>query len=741
MIEKDLPITSAANDVLGRDRLAKQLAVMIEAYAKEQDKKGTKEGIVIGIEGPWGSGKTSLFNLIERHLSQELFSVRKFNSWMAIDKSSLIQLFFDEMAAGAKEQHNDDWEHKVMAMGQNVLFHVRSYAPLIQIAGEMAGLGGITETAISGIKKLTEEEPLTKQKAALIKEFAERNQWMLFFIDDIDRLSDEEIGLTFQLVKNIVDFPKIIYVLAYDKEAVSTALDKVQRQRGEEYIQKVVQLPVSIPEPEKDKIGAFLVNKINQLLLNRTEGSIDQEHFGRLLEILQICYIQTIRDCDRIYNAFSVKYDACGDDCDVGDLLAITVLELYDPQLTQFILHHKNALLARHREAIGMEADPKELKLVARQIEANEKFDALQQELLAELFPAFAQAVNWRKFSYEANEIISQRVCEPEYFDRYFQLVIPSTEISHNEVIQLLTKVDRSGLEYTFQTMQGSGQLQSFFRQGKKFCENGGSIGASIDLNRAMIILEGLSCLRWRKQERHGLYPLEQQMESFIDSLVERVVTAGEEVWDENALKDFFCNDRISISIRYELLRQCSRGQDWIYGGVIRQWHSVLSREAFERLEAIFIQQVLNAMRKPIDFLREANIRNILYCWEAYCRREGRNDYSEFLYAQEDDIPALLLAEAWIQTALCSGRETYWAWRFVSGAELVTKDQALPERVRRIFQSDAVKQLTIEEQESAAAYLLLIEKMKNENRDADDRDLEVTEKDVRNKLQELYGKI
>lgn len=42
MIEKDLPITVAEKDVLGRDKFAKQLAMMIEAYAKAQDEKEQK---------------------------------------------------------------------------------------------------------------------------------------------------------------------------------------------------------------------------------------------------------------------------------------------------------------------------------------------------------------------------------------------------------------------------------------------------------------------------------------------------------------------------------------------------------------------------------------------------------------------------------------------------------------------------------------------------------------------------
>lgn len=66
MIEKDLPISSNGDDRLYCGQFAERLADMIKIYVEEQDAKS--DGIGIGVKGPWGSGKTSLFNLVETHL-------------------------------------------------------------------------------------------------------------------------------------------------------------------------------------------------------------------------------------------------------------------------------------------------------------------------------------------------------------------------------------------------------------------------------------------------------------------------------------------------------------------------------------------------------------------------------------------------------------------------------------------------------------------------------------------------
>lgn len=57
-------------------------------------------------------------------------------------------------------------------------------------------------------------------------------------IDDIDRLSNEQIQLIFQLVNAVAGFPNITYLLSFDKDIVVRALSNVQHCDGEEYLKK-----------------------------------------------------------------------------------------------------------------------------------------------------------------------------------------------------------------------------------------------------------------------------------------------------------------------------------------------------------------------------------------------------------------------------------------------------------------------------------------------------------------------
>lgn len=85
------------------------------------------------------------------------------------------------------------------------------------------------------------------------------DKFNIFFIDDIDRLSEEEISIVFQPIKNIADFHKVIYVLCYDVDIVASALDAVHRNRGREYIEKIVQYPIDIPKINKKYLKDYFI--------------------------------------------------------------------------------------------------------------------------------------------------------------------------------------------------------------------------------------------------------------------------------------------------------------------------------------------------------------------------------------------------------------------------------------------------------------------------------------------------
>ncbi len=86
MLLPDYPIENKENDRLRRSPVAMKIAEMI-------DKFDGKESFVIGIDGPWGSGKTSFVNLILSELKLEDTIIISFNPWNFSGQNELITDF------------------------------------------------------------------------------------------------------------------------------------------------------------------------------------------------------------------------------------------------------------------------------------------------------------------------------------------------------------------------------------------------------------------------------------------------------------------------------------------------------------------------------------------------------------------------------------------------------------------------------------------------------------------------
>jgi predicted KAP-like P-loop ATPase len=101
-------------------------------------------------------------------------------------------------------------------------------------------------------KALSKKESLSALRGRLITQLREVSTPIVVLIDELDRIEDEEIRSVAQLVRSVLDFPAISYVLAYDPERVMQALgsgasESERRDLGRSYLEKIVQIQIPIP--------------------------------------------------------------------------------------------------------------------------------------------------------------------------------------------------------------------------------------------------------------------------------------------------------------------------------------------------------------------------------------------------------------------------------------------------------------------------------------------------------------
>src|ERR1700738_2844146 len=88
----DRPIESAQKDLLGRSPFSSLIAEMISRWRQ-------RECLVIALYGAWGSGKSSVKNLILERLAEEKYKLApiEFNPWLAPGVEKITETFFTEI--------------------------------------------------------------------------------------------------------------------------------------------------------------------------------------------------------------------------------------------------------------------------------------------------------------------------------------------------------------------------------------------------------------------------------------------------------------------------------------------------------------------------------------------------------------------------------------------------------------------------------------------------------------------
>jgi hypothetical protein len=153
----------------------------------------------------------------------------------------LVESFFVEVAAqlrirpGLAEVGKDLEEYGEMFSGM-------AWLPLV---GPWIDRGR-GATKILGKILQRRKEGVGGRRAKLQKALAALDKPIVVVLDDIDRLSTSEIRDVFKLVRLTASFPNIIYIVAFDRARVETALSE-QGVPGRDYLEKILQVAVDLP--------------------------------------------------------------------------------------------------------------------------------------------------------------------------------------------------------------------------------------------------------------------------------------------------------------------------------------------------------------------------------------------------------------------------------------------------------------------------------------------------------------
>ncbi len=489
-IEDDFDSTKN-NDFLGRKKYALQISLKI------LDTQPLNKAFVIAINSPWGYGKSGFLSIIEKFFEKKEFSefdkdirvdstdytikqskqfyhqhtrtiVVKYNPWKNFDDKKTIKNFFEELSSSINKYDS--------LLSKNVT-NYGSY------------LSKLDDSVFRKIVELTinlfqNDQTLRRLFDEINRSILRIDRKIIIFVDDMDRLTGDELIDILKLIRNTANFKNTFFVVAYDHNYVLNTIEKRKLiSNKEEYLQKIVQLEVTLPVFNRNILLAFLDEEIKRypslnfyfkdikiaidevsaityevnpnLVLDITSFNSENKDHSLIFKVFL-----NVRDVVRFVNSFKLSFESIGQ---IGDVFEIILLEFL--KIKYLSVYH---LIGDKKFLIPQEGVYKF---------ASEEFDLVFSD--AERCNSLNIKINDTEIIKRILESIfnSKRIIKfrsiryPRYFDIYFNhpvLSIISLETIENALqtydIDIVSKViDKSKTENTLDDLRNFLESQTDF--------------------------------------------------------------------------------------------------------------------------------------------------------------------------------------------------------------------------------------------------------------------------------------
>ncbi len=352
----DRPIADPADDRLGRDGFVARLARALVTP------DGRASGVVVGLTGPWGSGKSSLLNLLQAEIERRhpAAVVVRFDPWLVSGRDDVITQFFAELLAtitalGTAKGRNGD---ALRDLGAKLAGYAKDLAPAAGLFSLVPGAGAAAAGAAKAAETLlTRDRSLAAQHRELTAMLAGVAVPIVVLIDELDRVEDAEVRAVAQLVRAVADFPGLSYLLAYDRDRVVEALGGGNADRGAAYLEKIVQLEIPLPIAVGSETRGLFIAEFEHAVPAGVlpDGWRSDPRWTRLLAIATDGLLATPRDSRRVCGMYAVLAPMVAGEVDWLDLLGYCILLAKAPAVVEAIRHDPRLVV--HDAPVDREAD------------------------------------------------------------------------------------------------------------------------------------------------------------------------------------------------------------------------------------------------------------------------------------------------------------------------------------------------------------------------------------------------
>lgn len=383
----------------------------------------------VAISGSWGSGKTVFMEKLKEKYKKEnkYVSIIEFEAWRCDTPNLIIRNFFTQL------------KNKLKIYIPNISLDFDKYIDLLLDDDSVKPLKIISKAIYNICKQ--EKDPFNKIKEELKKS----KHKVVVFIDDVDRLDADEIKEVLRLIRNTADFPYIQFIFTCDKDYICETLKKKDIEKPELYLEKFINVEISLPKYEERIICEELYNRISTTIKEVWGNNVaDNEIKDMIYRRIHNCtdlnkgllipnILHSMRDVIRFNNSFYVILKTLNREnntnnsleekkeelkIELSDLFLVELLKYRFPKIYSTLDNSLFDLLETEGIHYKLKNDAKDN--IKNIIENSENVDVVYT-LLEELFN------NNREFT----------INKYYHFDKYFMYRIDKKRLTKSELLTL----------------------------------------------------------------------------------------------------------------------------------------------------------------------------------------------------------------------------------------------------------------------------------------------------------------
>jgi hypothetical protein len=435
----DAPITDLENDLFQVDKYVNGLCKFILEC---------ETPMTVSIQGDWGSGKTSMMNMIQSQLGNKVLPIW-FNTWQFSQFNLGNSLAISMLQVLLKELKGDtEALDKIADSMANAASNVLLTLIELSLGSRMAGK---VEETFKGyyVKSCVQEITDLKSKfeAAIAAKLNNQStaKRVVVFVDDLDRLEPAKAIELLEVLKLFLDCKNCVFVLAVDYEVVTLGIrqkygSNINAAKGKSFFDKIIQLPFKMP------VAQYKVEKYVDAMMKKFHGenetAANVEIFSSLIKTSVGLNPRAIKRLFNNYQLLYKIYDIALYKIDVDNLkqrilFAVVCMQMSFEAVYNYLLEG-NLNLATLKSLA--EVNDKSIKNFLQQRELSDTDDAenLNNNILNAVFDSKA-------LSEELSETLQKL---PAFIEKFLSAVSVNNaaELSENEIGYLRKILEHSAL-------------------------------------------------------------------------------------------------------------------------------------------------------------------------------------------------------------------------------------------------------------------------------------------------------